>query len=198
MKPRRLESETMVSRLATDGPGSSAGVVGLCGGHCGLLGHLRSERRCICGGREGRMSERSNDRPLGPPFSHERSGPGRRQASGARPAVPDAPDSRVAIGRRDSVGSPRAAAAGRTGVELATWMTARQTRSFPTRTALEPQAVGGASPPAAAASRRHRWASSSAWRWAMACPRNRARPTCAHRLQPRLRPHPGRRRPNPA
>src|SRR5664280_281790 len=29
MKPRRLDSETMVSRLATDGPGSSAGGVGL-------------------------------------------------------------------------------------------------------------------------------------------------------------------------
>src|SRR5664279_5990758 len=27
MKPRRLDSETIVSRLATDGPGSSAGVV---------------------------------------------------------------------------------------------------------------------------------------------------------------------------
>src|SRR5271157_5753837 len=29
MKPRRLDSETMVSRLATDGPGSSVVLVGL-------------------------------------------------------------------------------------------------------------------------------------------------------------------------
>src|SRR5664279_544611 len=29
MKPRRFDSETMVSRFSTDGPGSSTGVVGL-------------------------------------------------------------------------------------------------------------------------------------------------------------------------
>src|SRR5450759_4351457 len=67
MNPRRFDSETMVSRAATDGPGSSTEVVGL------------SAVTVVSSGTGGRAIEPLNDRTFGAQFSHERA------CSGASP-----------------------------------------------------------------------------------------------------------------
>src|ERR1035437_6725288 len=67
MKPRRLDSETIVSRLATDGPGTSAGGVGLAVTQCLLgtgLSNDRSGAAAILACRErGRPSLRRQSFP---------------------------------------------------------------------------------------------------------------------------------------